>query len=117
MKTTFLLNGVEVPGGTRAYIESKIAVVEKMLKVPERAEVEINQDKRGLYYVEAAVFEPRNEYRATIDEQETIEAGIDQVEEMLKEQIRHENEKRETLTRRGARSIKKKVVIDESARF
>jgi ribosome-associated translation inhibitor RaiA len=46
-----------------------------------------------------------------------VEGSIDAVADSLKIQITKEKDKRKTLLKRGAQSIKKKIVVDESARF
>ncbi len=116
MNIKFLFNGLEVDSDKRAYVEKKVLAVKKMLTTPERAEVDISQDKHGFYRVEVMLYEPHKSFRAE-EVAQTIEAAIDLVEEKLKEQIRDDNEKQRVLSRRGARSIKKKTVIDDAARF
>ncbi len=117
MHVTYLMNDVDVTVEAKAYIEKKIAAVAKLLARSERAEVEVGQDKRGLYRVEVMVHEPGQQYRAVEEEAESIMAGIDAVEVKLQEQIRDAHDKRRALERRGARSFKKKATIDDAARF
>ncbi len=59
---------------------------------------------------------PRHLYRAE-ETSESIEGSIDLVVEKLLHEIMHDKETHITMTRRGARSIEKKVVIDTAARF
>ncbi len=116
MKVTFLLNGLDVAHETRAYVEKKIAAVEKFMRQLERANVDINRDKRGFYRVEVMMYEDGQMYRAE-EIAETIEAAVDAVEVKLQEQVRDVHKKNRVLERRGARSIKKKTVLDDAARF
>jgi ribosomal subunit interface protein len=120
MKTKFLFNNVNVSARTRVYIEKRLVSIQKLLKTKEMqggtAEVEIDKDKRSFYRVELMVRIPGISYRSE-EMSETIEGGIDKVEEEIKRQIRDGKEKEDTLMKRGARSIKKKLTIDEEARF
>ncbi len=116
MKTTFLLNGLDVAHTTRAYVEKKVTAVGKLIAQLEHADVDINRDKRGFYRVEVMVYEDGQMYRAE-EIAETIEAATDAVEVKLQEQVRDAHKKNRVLERRGARSIKKKTVIDDTARF
>ncbi len=116
MHIAFLLNGLDVAPAQRAYVEKKVAAVEKMLHNAQRADVDISQDKHGAYRVEVMVHEPGQMYRAD-EVAQTIEAAVDLVEVKLQEQIRDAHDKRRALQRRGGRSIKKRAVIDDAARF
>jgi ribosomal subunit interface protein len=80
------------------------------------AEIEIDLDKKGKFRVEVMLHTPYQDYRGE-DTTESVEGSIDNVYEELETQIRRDKEKIITLTRRGGRSIKKKMVIDENARF
>ncbi|NCU42146.1 MAG: ribosome-associated translation inhibitor RaiA [Candidatus Moranbacteria bacterium] len=120
MHIKYLFENVDVSARTRAYIEKRFSGIEKLLEEKEVdatfMEVEIDKDKRGMYRVEVTVKSPKNRYRSE-EISETIEASVDVVNDELKRQIREEKEKFTTLHKRGARSIKKKMVIDENARF
>lgn len=120
MKTKFLFENVDVSARTRMYIEKRLLGIEKVLNEKEiksaTAEIEVDKDKRGLYRVELMVRIPGNMYRSE-EKSETIEEGVDKIEEEAKRQIRESKEKANTLMKRGARSIKKKLTIDKRARF
>lgn len=120
MHIKYLFENVDVSARTRAYIEKRFSGIEKLLEEKEVdvtfMEVEVDKDKRGMYRVEAMVKSPGSMYRSE-ETSETIEASVDVVNDELKRQIREEKEKLTTLHKRGARSIKKKMVIDENARF
>jgi len=120
MNIKYLFEGADVSARTRVYIEKRLSSLSRILKDKEIeatvVEVEIEKDKRGLYRVEVMVKAPKKTYRGE-ENAETIEQGIDAVEEEVKRQIREEKEKADTLMKRGARSIKKKLTIDEKARF
>jgi len=116
MNIAYTVGVPETVSVDRAYIARKVGAVEKLLSRPERAEVEISDTPHGRYRVEIAMIEPGNVYRADA-EARTVEAAADLVEEKLREQIRDAHDKRRALQRRGARSIKKGLVIDEDARF
>ncbi|MCX6762208.1 MAG: hypothetical protein NT093_00290 [Candidatus Moranbacteria bacterium] len=62
------------------------------------------------------LFTPYQKYRGE-DTTESIEGSMDSVYEELENQIMKDKDKIITIQRRGGRSIKKKMVIDESARF
>jgi ribosomal subunit interface protein len=119
MEVKFLFDNTDVSARTREYVRTRLGSVEKLLGGDAEAsfiEVEISKDKRGLYRVEAMVKTPRTSYRSE-SVCETIEEATDNAEEEVKRQIRESKEKRKTLMKRGARSIKKKLTIDDSARF
>jgi len=120
MEVKYLFENANVSARTREYIERRMASVSKFLNGEDLeatiVEVEIDKDKRGFYRVEAMVKTPRETYRAEATD-ETIEEATDVVEEEVVRQLREEKERRDTLMKRGARSIKKKLVIDDDARF
>ena len=81
-----------------------------------RAEVEIHQNKKGLYEIQVSILTNESSFRAE-ETAKNIEEAIDIIEKELQEQIRDNKEKIATERRRGNRSIKKKMVIAEDARF
>ena len=111
-----LLKGVKIDSRTENYIEKRLQAVRKMLNNILRVEVEIDLDKKGKFRVEVMIKTPYKLYRAE-EITESIEGSIDLVVEQLKVQIRRSKDKIATLRKRGERSIKKKTVIDEDARF
>jgi len=116
MNTRYLFQGVSIDERTKGYIERKIESIEKLLEKTQDAQVEISLDKKGKFRVEIMIKTPRDLYRSE-ETSESIEGSVDLIEEELKSQIRHKKEKRTTITRRGGRSIKKKMTLDENARF
>jgi ribosomal subunit interface protein len=116
METRFLFKGVEVDTRTREYIVKRLERVEKIIHESSRIETEIDKDKKGKFRVEVMIREPRRLFRSE-ETTESIEGSIDSVADELERQITQEKDRRLTLKRRGARSIKKKLVVDASARF
>jgi ribosomal subunit interface protein len=121
MKTRYLFGEVKVSVGDRNYIEEKIGKIEKLLNGYDSndellAEVEANQDKRGFWKLEIMIKTPHNLYRVEKKNNNLTEA-MDEVEEVLKKQIRRDKEKVKDLRQRGNRSFRKAVSIDEKARF
>lgn len=108
--------GLKIDARTEAYVRKRLGTIERMLNKILRVEVEIDMDKKGKFRVEAMIRTPYQLYRAE-DTTESIEGSVDSVEDDLKEQIRKDKERVRTLRIRGKRSIKKKTVIDKSARF
>lgn len=108
--------GVKIDDRTEDYIEKKIVALEKILSRVTRVEVEIDLDKKGKFRVEAMIKTPYQLYRAE-ETTESIEGSVDLVEAQLRNQITEDLDRVRTLKKRGARSIKKKMVIDGNARF
>ena len=111
-----LFNGVEVDEKTRTYIEKKLSKIAQGVENILKFEVEIDKTKKGKFRVEIMVKTPYQLYRSE-EESESIEGSTDMVCEELHVQIVNEKNKLKDLRRRGARSIKKKIVIDKGARF
>ena len=112
----FLFNGVEIDERTREYIEKRLSSLDKLNDKIMQTEVEIQLDKKGKFRVEVMIHTPRNKFRAE-NTTESIEASTDMVVDELRIQMSHMKDKLATLKKRGARSIKKKTVLDENARF
>jgi len=108
--------GVRIDDRTEEYIRKRLATIGRMLDKILRVEVEIDLDKKGKFRAEVMVKTPYQLYRAE-DTTESIEGSIDSVEEQLKTQIRRDKERLIDLSRRGGRSIKKRMSIDKNARF
>ena len=98
------------------YIEKRLQKVNRIIKNVLEFEVEISVDKKGKYRVELMVKTPYAQYRAE-EISESIEGSADIACEELTMQIVKDKSKMVDLKRRGARSLKKKIVIAESARF
>lgn len=111
-----MLKGIKIDERTEDYINKKIQSISKLLTKVLRTEAEISMDKKGKFRVEVMVHAPHVLYRAE-ETSVSIEGSVDIVEDEIKSQIRRDKDKQVTLRRRGGRSIKKKVVIDKSARF
>ncbi|MCX6766089.1 MAG: ribosome-associated translation inhibitor RaiA [Candidatus Moranbacteria bacterium] len=108
--------GVKIDERTEEYIRKRLATIQRFLPKILRAEVEIDLDKKGKFRVEVMLKTPYRLYRAE-DITESIEGSVDSVAEDLRTQINRSKDRLISLRRRGGRSIKKKAVIDENARF
>ncbi|MDQ1284292.1 MAG: Ribosomal subunit interface protein [Patescibacteria group bacterium] len=109
-------NGLEIDDRTKDYIVKRIQKMEKFLKKSLEYEVEIQMDKKGKFRVEVMIKTPYELYRAE-EISESIEGSVDMAAECLQRQIVKDFDKMKDLQERGARSIKKKTVLSESARF
>ncbi|KKP97391.1 MAG: Ribosomal subunit interface protein [Candidatus Moranbacteria bacterium GW2011_GWD2_36_12] len=112
----FFFKGIEIDGKTREYIKKRLETLDKFAENILKSEVEIDLDKKGKFRVEVMLHTPRNMFRAD-NTTESIEASIDMVTDELQTQVTHLKDKLRTLKKRGAISIKKKIVLDEGARF
>lgn len=107
---------VQVDDRTREYVEKRVNKISKVLKKILRCEVEIDMDKKGKFRAEIMVQAPKKLYRSE-EISESIEGAVDvAVEEMIR-QIGKRKDRLKDLRERGARSIKKRVVLDKNARF
>lgn len=101
---------------SRSYIEDKIEAVGKLTDVRD-VNIEISQRKDGDFYMNVTVRAMNgSEYRAE-EKSQSVQACIDIIQDELRQQIRRDTEKARDLKRRGGRSIKKKLTIDEKARL
>jgi ribosomal subunit interface protein len=121
MNIRFLFKEVKIDDRTESYVTEKIEKLGKFFEsfhedAKVSAEVEIDLDKKGKFRVEVMLHTPYQDYRGE-ETTESIEGSIDKVYEELETQIQRDKEKIATLRRRGGRSIKKKMVVDEGARF
>lgn len=116
MRTRYLFTGLDIDERTREYIEKRLTRIEKVADWHDRVEIEIEREKRGHFRVEVMVIGPHHHVRAE-ESTESVEASIDAVVDEIEGQIVKEADRKETETIRGARSIKKRLVIDENARF
>lgn len=98
------------------YILKRLEVLDRMIEKIIKVDVEINQNKRGLYRVELMVHTPRNIFRSQ-EVSESIEGSADIAVDELKTQVRRKKDKIMTKILRGARSIRKKMSLDKDARF
>lgn len=116
MNTRFLFKGIEIDDRTKEYVLKRLERVEKLVDPVTEFEVEMEQDKKGKFRVEIMVKTPHNLYRAE-ETTESIEGSTDKVIDELEVQIDKKKNRNRDLKLRGNRSIKKKLVLDESARF
>lgn len=116
MNTRFLFKGIEIDDRTKDYVLKRLERVEKLVDPVTEFEVEMEQDKKGKFRVEIMVKTPHNLYRAE-EMTESIEGSTDKVIDELEVQIDKKKNRNRDLKLRGNRSIKKKLVLDESARF
>ncbi len=114
--TRFLFQGVDIDERTRDYILKRLERIEKLVDPVSQFEIEIEKDKKGKFRVEIMVKTPHNLYRAE-DTTESIEGSTDIAIDELEAQIDKKKDKHRDLKLRGQRSIKKKMVVDGSARF
>ncbi len=114
--TRFLQRGVKLDESKSEYIEKRLIRIEKLVDPVSQIEVEVDRDKKGKFRVEVMVKTPHNLYRAE-DISESIEGSLDIAIDELEAQLAKTKGKSRDLKRRGLRSIKKKLVVDESARF
>lgn len=97
------------------YIKKRLGKTNRILKNVLEFEVEIDLDKKGKYRVELMVKTPYALYRAE-NTSESIEGSADIACNELYAQIIKDKGKLIDLKRRGARSLKKKIVLDSNAR-
>lgn len=112
----FMTKGIELEEETKTYLLKRLETLDKFVGKVIQTEVEVDIDKKGKFRVEVMIKTPRNLFRAE-DVTESVEGSIDLIIDQLQEQIVDEKERFRTLRERGARSLKKKTVIDENARF
>ena len=112
----FMFKGMDSNEKAQSYIEKRLQKVNRIIKNVLEFEVEISLDKKGKYRVELMVKTPYAKYRAE-EISESIEGSADIACEELTMQIVKDKSKMVDLKRRGARSLKKKVVLDGNARF
>ncbi|MFA5871361.1 MAG: ribosome-associated translation inhibitor RaiA [Parcubacteria group bacterium] len=121
MNIRYLFKEVKIDSRTQDYVTEKVEKLGKFFQSYSEdavvtAEVEIDLDKKGKFRVEVMLHTPYQDYRSE-DTTESIEGSIDNVYESMESQIDRDKDKIMTLRRRGGLSLKKKMVIDENARF
>lgn len=116
MNTRFLFQGLTLDDRTEEYIRKRLSKLDKLVEQATTYSVEIDKDKKGTFRVEIMVKTPHALYRA---EETTIsvEGSTDLVIDELKNQVVKQKSKKHDLKIRGARSLKKKIVVDLAARF
>jgi ribosomal subunit interface protein len=116
MNTRFLFKGVEIDGRTQEYILKRLERAEKLVDPVSEFEIEVGMDKKGKFRVEIMIKTPHDLYRAE-ETSISIEGSTDIVIDELEGQIAKQKNRSHDLKLRGERSIKKGLVVDESARF
>ncbi len=116
LNVRWLFKNVTLDDRTRDYIIKRIQKMEKFLKKALENEVEVEMDKYGKFRVELMIQTPRKLYR-TSETSESVEGSIDMAVDEMQRQIASDTDRARDLRERGARSIKKKMVLDEDARF
>lgn len=101
---------------TKEYVEKRVGKIGKVLKKILKCEVEVDMDKKGKFRVEIMVQAPKKLYRSE-EISESIEGAVDVAVEEIIRQIGKRKDRLKELRERGARSIKKRVVLDKNARF
>lgn len=100
----------------RNYVETKLGSVEKLANVKE-IKVEASERKDHRFFMAVMVFAKNgDEFRAE-NEGISFQECVDVIEDELKKQIRRHKGKEKDLKKRGGISLKKKMVVDEKARF
>lgn len=112
----FLFRGIEIDERTQDYITRKIDAIGKIINTIFLSETAIELNKKGKFGVKVIIKTPYKFYRAA-STTESIEGSVDEIEDILHNEIVRDLDRRRTLIKRGARSIKKKTVIDRHARF
>lgn len=113
-----MCRGIKIDERTQDYIEKRIKKIAKFINNENESiyEIEISMDKKGGFRAEIMINTPYNLYR--IEEvSKSIEGAVDLAVDELKNQISRDRDKMRELKERGARSFKKKIVLDENARF
>jgi ribosomal subunit interface protein len=113
---SFFFKGLKIDDRTKTYVEKRLETLDKFIENILKTEIEIDLDKKGKFRVEVMVHTPRNKFRAD-ETTDSVEASIDIVTDELQNQITHTKDRLRTLKKRGAMSLKKKMVIDGEARF
>lgn len=116
MNIRYLFKGTKVNDKERDYIEKRLKPLSKLLDNILQIEIEIDLDKKGKFRLELSAKTPYKKYRVE-EISESVEGSIDDAMEDIKDQITKDKGKIETLKKRGRISLKKKIVLDEKARF
>jgi len=111
-----MMKDVKLDDRTQDYVYKRVSKVEKYNGKVLEYTVEIEMDKKGKFRVEIMAKTPHQLYR-TEETSESIEGSVDMAVEEIIIQITKDKDKIKELRERGARSLKKKIVLDENARF
>ncbi len=109
---------VTIDDRTEEYIKKRVQKIEKLLEKFSKTglETEIYMDKKGKFHVDMMIETPYRLYRVE-EVSESIEGSVDLAVDNIKNQIVKDKDKFKELQERGARSIKKKTVLADEARF
>ncbi len=111
-----MFKGLKLDGRTEEYVLKRMEQIDGILESILHKEIEIDTDKKGKFRVEIMIKTPYELYRAENTTQ-SVEGSVDLAVDDLRGQITRTKDKRRTLIKRGGRSIKKRAVIDDGARF
>jgi putative sigma-54 modulation protein len=113
-----MCRGISIDERTHDYIEKRISKISKFINSENETiyEIEISNDKKGKFRAEIMINTPYKLYRIE-ETTESIEGSVDMAVDELKNQISRDRDKMRELKERGARSLKKKMVLDEDSRF
>lgn len=111
-----LCKDVKLDSRTQDYIYKRISKLERFNSGILEIEVEVMMDKKGKCHVHLMVKTPYKLYRQE-EVSESIEGSVDIAVDEIKKQIVKDKDKMKELRERGARSLKKKTVLDGNARF
>lgn len=99
------------------YIEEKLESIEKLIEILE-VKVDLSDRKENnKVFMKVSIFSTKGDEFQAKNHGVSFMECIDIIEEELKKQVRRFKEKNRDLRERGGRSIKKKMTIDEDARF
>lgn len=116
MKTRFLYKGDTKDERSTAYIVKKLERLEKLVEETALFEIELSEEKNHTFRVEVMVSFKGELFRAE-ETTASIEGSIDWVVDELESQITKTHRRERDLNVRDERSMKKKLVVDENARF
>ncbi len=116
MKTRFLYKGNTKDERSTAYIEKKLERLEKLVEETALFEIELSEEKEHTFRVEVMVSVDGELFRAE-ETTASIEGSIDWVVDELEGQITKTHSRVRDLNLRDERSLKKRLVVDEGARF
>lgn len=118
LKMSLMCSNIKLDERTQEYILKRVQKINRFTgKISSsQAKVEIDMYKKGKFRVEIMVKTPFELYRAE-EISESVEGSCDVAVNNLIRQITCDKNKMKELGERGARSIKKQIVLSESARF
>ena len=116
MQTKFVAKDTEIREGEREYILKRLGEIEALFDADALYEIEVEKDKRNFFRVEVNVSAPGSALVRGEETSESVEGSIDMVIDKLRIQAVREKDKERDLRDRGARSIKKNISLDDSAR-